>query len=110
MTSFGGQSKQGEIIRHRGRHDWYQNRSTGSSQPGTTASLLMVSPRHIIEGALAEFVMPTISRFYGILVQMYYSDHNPPHVHVVYGDDRAAIEIESLRILAGDLPPWGLWG
>ena len=49
--------------------------------------------------------MPTISRFYGILIQMYFSDHNPPHVHVVYGESKAAIEIHSLTILAGDLPP-----
>ena len=49
--------------------------------------------------------VPTISRFYGILIQMYFSDHNPPHVHVVYGESKAAIEIHSLRILAGDLPP-----
>jgi hypothetical protein len=29
--------------------------------------------------------MPTISRFFGILIQMYFDDHNPPHFHVKYG-------------------------
>lgn len=31
--------------------------------------------------------MPTISKFYGMIVKMYFqqSEHNPPHFHVVYG-------------------------
>jgi len=29
--------------------------------------------------------MPEISRFYGIIIKMYYDDHNPPHFHVEYG-------------------------
>lgn len=33
--------------------------------------------------------MPEISRFYGIIIRMYYEDHNPPHFHAVYGDDEA---------------------
>lgn len=49
--------------------------------------------------------MPEISRFYGIVISMYYDDHNPPHFHARYGGDRAAIEISSLRILEGKLPP-----
>ncbi len=49
--------------------------------------------------------MPEISRFYGIVISMYYGDHNPPHFHVRYGGDRAAIEISSLRVLEGKLPP-----
>jgi hypothetical protein len=49
--------------------------------------------------------MPTICRFYGILIQMYYDDHNPPHVHAIYGDNKAVIAIEDLAILEGDLPP-----
>jgi hypothetical protein len=48
--------------------------------------------------------MPTISRFYGILIRMYYDDHNPPHIHVVYGEHRALIEIEPIAVLAGGLP------
>ncbi len=52
--------------------------------------------------------MPTISRFYGILIQMYYEDHNPPHVHVVYGSHKAVIEVDRLSLLAGHLPPRAL--
>jgi hypothetical protein len=36
---------------------------------------------------------------------MYYDDHNPPHVHAIYGDNKAVIAIEDLAILEGDLPP-----
>ena len=49
--------------------------------------------------------MPTISRFYGILVQMYYDDHNPPHIHVIYGEWKAVISIIDFSILRGGLPP-----
>ena len=28
--------------------------------------------------------MPEISRFLGIIITMYYNDHNPPHFHVRY--------------------------
>ena len=50
--------------------------------------------------------MPTISRFYGIVVRMYFlpSEHNPPHIHVVYGDDAALIAIETGAVLDGNLP------
>ena len=37
--------------------------------------------------------MPEISRFFGIIVAMFYSDHPPPHFHVRYGRERAVIEI-----------------
>jgi hypothetical protein len=49
--------------------------------------------------------MPEISRFYGIVIQIYYGDHPPPHFHAVYGDFSAKIEIDSLNVLAGQLPP-----
>ena len=49
--------------------------------------------------------MPTICRFYGILIQMYYDDHNPPHFHAIYGEYKAVISIKDLAILEGDLPP-----
>jgi hypothetical protein len=35
---------------------------------------------------------------------MFFDDHNPPHFHARYGGDKVAIEIESLRILEGQLP------
>ena len=40
--------------------------------------------------------MPEISRFFGIVVQMYYSDHEPPHFHVRYSGQKALIAIETL--------------
>jgi len=49
--------------------------------------------------------MPTICRFYGILIQMYYDDHNPPHFHAIYGEYKAVISIQDFAILEGDLPP-----
>ena len=45
--------------------------------------------------------MPTISNFYGILIQMYWNDHPPPHFHVRYSEWRATVGIESLT---GSLP------
>lgn len=48
--------------------------------------------------------MPTIAWFYGIAIQMYYDDHNPPHFHAQYGRARALIAISSGEIIAGDLP------
>jgi hypothetical protein len=48
--------------------------------------------------------MPTISAFYGILIQMFFKDHAPPHFHVKYGEFKAAIDIISLSILNGKLP------
>jgi len=52
--------------------------------------------------------MPEISRFYGIIVAMFFGDHNPPHFHARYGAEKVAIEIETLRILEGHLPPRAL--
>ncbi len=47
--------------------------------------------------------MPEISRFFGIIIAMYYNDHSPPHFHVRYGQQKAIIEIQSLKILEGKL-------
>lgn len=48
--------------------------------------------------------MPELSRFFGIIIRMFYSDHDPPHFHAYYGEHEALIEIESLMILRGYLP------
>jgi len=48
--------------------------------------------------------MPEISRFYGIIIRMYYSDHNPPHFHAEYQGYKAEYDIQSLKIIIGDLP------
>ena len=49
--------------------------------------------------------MPEISRFFGIVVRMYYDDHPPPHFHVRYGEQKALIAIEPLAVLEGRLSP-----
>jgi hypothetical protein len=48
--------------------------------------------------------VPEISRFFGIVVAMYYDDHPPPHFHVRYGEHRAILEIDTAAVLFGDLP------
>lgn len=48
--------------------------------------------------------MPEITRFYGIIIKLFFSDHPPPHFHVVYGEYNALFDIETLEIIEGDLP------
>ncbi len=48
--------------------------------------------------------MPTISRFFGIIIRMYVREHGVPHFHAIYGQDEAAIAIETLTTLEGKLP------
>jgi hypothetical protein len=48
--------------------------------------------------------MPEISRFYGIIITMYYLDHPPPHFHVRYNEWRAVMRIEDLILFEGHLP------
>lgn len=48
--------------------------------------------------------MPEVTRFFGIVIRMYYRDHDPAHFHAEYGEHEALIEIETLSILRGELP------
>jgi len=50
--------------------------------------------------------VPTISRFYGIIIKMYFQqrEHNPPHFHCIYGEYIGAIDIKTLELIEGDLP------
>lgn len=48
--------------------------------------------------------MPEISRFFGIIIRMYFNDHVPPHFHADYGEHKIEINIETLEILKGKLP------
>ena len=48
--------------------------------------------------------MPEISRFYGIVIKMYFADHAPPHFHAEYADHEARIAIDSLAVISGKLP------
>ena len=54
--------------------------------------------------------MPVLSRFYGIIIRMYFqqAEHNPPHIHALYGEDVAAIDIQTGEVLEGYLPPKAL--
>jgi Domain of unknown function (DUF4160) len=52
--------------------------------------------------------MPEISRFFGIVIFIFYNEHNPPHFHAGYGDQKALIDIHTLGILKGGLPPRAL--
>jgi len=48
--------------------------------------------------------MPEISRFFGIVIKMYFDDHLPPHFHAEYGDDEVLVNINTLTAVAGKLP------
>ena len=48
--------------------------------------------------------MPEVSRFYGIVVRMYYDEHPPPHFHVAYQDAQAVLRIDTLEVSRGHLP------
>jgi len=48
--------------------------------------------------------MPEVSRFFGIVIRMYFDDHNPPHFHATYGGSEAQIAIDPILVLEGRLP------
>jgi hypothetical protein len=49
--------------------------------------------------------MPEISRFLGIVIKMFFEDHQPPHFHAEYAGNRALVDIRTLAIFSGHLPP-----
>ena len=50
--------------------------------------------------------MPILSNFYGIIIKMYFqqSEHNPPHIHAIYGEHIGVIDIQTGKMIEGDLP------
>ena len=48
--------------------------------------------------------MPQISRFFGIIIAMYFDDHNPPHFHAKYGDFEALVSIKDFSVIEGQIP------
>ena len=48
--------------------------------------------------------MPTISIFFGLIIRMYYKDHQPPHIHVQYQDCNAVIDVLTGNMTEGKLP------
>jgi len=48
--------------------------------------------------------VPELSRFFGIVIGIFYREHGRPHFHAVYGEQKAVIDIESGETLSGQLP------
>jgi hypothetical protein len=48
--------------------------------------------------------MPEVSRFFGIVIRIFFNDHEPAHFHATYGEYEALIEIETLTVYRGELP------
>jgi hypothetical protein len=48
--------------------------------------------------------MPTISSFHGVVIRMYWRDHEPPHFHAVYVEFEALIDIRTGGVIRGALP------
>lgn len=48
--------------------------------------------------------MPTISAFYGIVIQMFWGDHAPPHFHALYAEYEIQININTLEIINSKMP------
>lgn len=47
--------------------------------------------------------MPELSRFYGIIVRMFYGDHPPPHFHAVYAGEEVQVNIQTLEVMNGGI-------
>lgn len=50
--------------------------------------------------------MPEISRFYGIVIKMFFKpkEHEPSHIHAIYGEHMGIFDLQSLEMTEGDLP------
>jgi len=48
--------------------------------------------------------VPTISTFFGIVIQMFWREHSPPHFHALYGEYEVLIDIRTMEVIAGQLP------
>jgi hypothetical protein len=57
-----------------------------------------------LERAVCFDLMPTISVFYGIVIQMFWRDHAAPHFHALYAEHEALIELRDFRVIRGSLP------
>jgi hypothetical protein len=47
--------------------------------------------------------MPELSRFYGIIIRMFYGDHAPPHFHAVYQGGQIRVNINTLEVMDGNM-------
>jgi Domain of unknown function (DUF4160) len=82
------------------------NAETGSGQPSPsdTFGTIWVGAAVAIRCVRHDRVVPRISEFYGIVIEMYLADHPPPHFHARYAGDEALIVIETGEVFAGFLP------
>ncbi len=48
--------------------------------------------------------MPEISLFFGIVIRMYFDEHDPPHFHAIYSGDEVQVGIDPIQVLNGRLP------
>ena len=83
----------------------------GQDAPRLSVAALDIAPADLpdrIHGGEGQGAMPEISRFFGIVIAMFYSDHEPPRFHARYGQDQTIIGLDSLRVLEGRLPPRAL--
>jgi hypothetical protein len=48
--------------------------------------------------------MPTISMFFGVVIQMFWTEHGPPHFHAVYAEHEAIMDIRELRVTRARFP------
>lgn len=50
--------------------------------------------------------MPEISRFYGIVIKMFYKpkEHEPSHIHAIYGEYVGIFDLQKVEMTEGDLP------
>ncbi len=64
----------------------------------------MPAARNLFAALLQDPTMPTISTFFGIVIQMFWREHAPPHFHALYAEYEVEIDIRTLEILRGALP------
>jgi hypothetical protein len=70
------------------------------ARPGRRSSVAPAKPAPGASGSV-----PEICRFFGVVIQMYLSKKHPPHFHVRYSGWRASVDITTLGLVAGSLPP-----
>lgn len=83
--------------------------SAGPAASGSPAGEAGAGPqRPEAESPGGEGCVPEISRFFGIVIRMFFNDHAPPHFHADYAEHRASFDIATGRVLTGALPPRAL--
>lgn len=50
--------------------------------------------------------MPEITRFYGIVIKMFFKpkEHDPSHIHALYGEHIGIFDLQTMKMVEGDLP------